>query len=88
MQSSKYTFTKGKTPFPMLFGEMIAVGEETGDMSGMLTKLAKYYEDELEQKMKNITGLLEPVLMLLIGTTVGFFAMAIIAPIYTLSDSV
>lgn len=81
-------FTEKTTVFPFLFGEMIAVGEETGDMSGMLTKLATYYESELEQKMKNINTILEPLLMLFIGGTVGFFAMAIIAPIYTLSDSV
>lgn len=81
-------FTEHKTVYPPLFGEMIAVGEETGDMSVMLSKLATYYENELEQKMKNITGILEPLLMLFIGGTVGFFAMAIIAPIYSLGDSV
>lgn len=81
------TFTEATTPFPPLFGEMIAVGEETGNMAEMLSKLAVYYENELEQKMKNITSILEPVLMLFIGGTVGFFALAIIAPIYTLSDS-
>jgi type IV pilus assembly protein PilC len=81
-------FVDKRTAFPQLFGEMIAVGEETGDMATMLTRLAVYYETELEQKMKNINSILEPVLMLFIGGTVGFFAMAIIAPIYTLSDSV
>lgn len=81
-------FVDKHTVYPQLFGEMIAVGEETGDMPTMLNRLATYYENELEQKMKNINGILEPLLMLFIGGTVGFFAMAIIAPIYSLGDSV
>jgi type IV pilus assembly protein PilC len=81
-------FSPGKTVFPDLFGEMIAVGEETGSMSDMLTKIASFYEEEVEQKMKNISSIIEPVLMVVIGGAVGLFAIAIISPIYSLSDAI
>jgi type IV pilus assembly protein PilC len=87
-QTLSSVFTEKTTVYPLLFGEMIAVGEETGNMSEMLSKLATYYETEVDQKMKNLTSILEPILMLFIGGTVGFFAMAIISPIYALSDAV
>lgn len=74
--------------YPILVGEMILVGEETGQISQMLTELATFYETEVEQKTKDLSTIIEPVLMVVIGAGVGFFALAMIAPIYSISDSV
>jgi len=74
--------------YPTLVGEMISVGEETGQISHMLEELAVFYEGEIDQKTKDLSTIIEPVLMVVIGTGVGFFALAMIAPIYSISDSI
>jgi type IV pilus assembly protein PilC len=74
--------------YPILVGEMILVGEETGQISQMLAELAGFYETEVEQKTKDLSTIIEPILMVVIGGGVGFFALAMIAPIYSLSDSI
>lgn len=72
--------------YPVLVGEMILVGEETGQIAGMLSELAQFYETEVERKTKDLSTIIEPLLMVVIGTGVGFFALALIAPIYSISD--
>jgi type IV pilus assembly protein PilC len=74
--------------YPILVGEMILVGEETGDISNMLRELAVFYEGEVEQKTKDLSTIIEPILMVVIGGSVGFFALAMISPIYSISDSI
>ncbi len=80
------TFIERKDLYPILVGEMILVGEETGQISGMLGELALFYENEVERKTKDLSTIIEPILMVVIGAGVGFFALAMIAPIYSISD--
>ena len=80
------TFIERNDLYPILVGEMILVGEETGNISNMLGELAIFYETEVERKTKDLSTIIEPLLMLLIGSGVGFFALALIAPIYSISD--
>jgi type IV pilus assembly protein PilC len=82
------TFIERKDLYPVLVGEMIAVGEETGQIANMLLELAVFYENEVEHKTKDLSTIIEPVLMVVIGATVGFFALAMIAPIYSIADSI
>lgn len=79
------SFLRHEDIFPVIFSEMIAVGEETGQHSQMLLRVAEFYEAEVEQKTKDISTIIEPFLMLAIGGGVGFFAVAMISPIYSIS---
>lgn len=72
--------------FPELVPQMIAVGEETGQLDDVLSKLANYYEQETEQAIKNLTTALEPMIMIVLGLGVGFLIVAIIMPIYNLTS--
>ena len=74
--------------YPPLVGEMISVGEETGNLAGMLENLATFYEEEVSRKTKDMSTIIEPFLMLFIGGAVGFFAVSMVSPIYKLSDSI
>lgn len=74
--------------YPVFVGEMLLVGEETGAVGDMLGQLAVFYENEVERKTKDLSTIIEPMLMVVIGGTVGFFALAMIAPIYSISDSI
>jgi len=82
------TFIERSDLYPILVGEMILVGEETGSISGMLGELAIFYETEVERKTKDLSTIIEPLLMVVIGAGVGFFALALIAPIYSISNGI
>lgn len=74
--------------FPVFVSEMILVGEETGKVADMLGQVAAYYETDVEERTKDLSTIIEPILMLFIGACVGVFALAMIAPIYSLSDAI
>ena len=67
---------------------MLAVGEETGKMTDMMDNVATYYENEVDQKTKDLSTIIEPVLMVFIGIAVGIFAIAMMLPTYSLVDAI
>lgn len=74
--------------FPILLPQIIEVGEETGKTELMLRRLAEFYEEEVSQITKNMSSIIEPILMLLIGGGVGFFAVAMLQPMYSVLENI
>ena len=70
--------------FPSLLAQMVRVGEETGALDSNLETLALFYEEEADRKISALTGMLEPALMLFVGGLVGFLAVSVIMPMYSL----
>ncbi len=87
-ESLSVVFAEYPKLYPIFFSDMIAVGEETGNVSHMLEEVAVFYEANVEEGTKDLSTIVEPMLMLLIGIFVGVFALAMIAPIYSLSNSI
>ena len=72
--------------YPLTVIQMLEVGEETGGTSEILQKLADFYEDEVSSATKNLSSVIEPIMMLFIGGAVGFFAISMIQPIYSMTQ--
>ena len=77
---------ENKKLFPPLVTQMIMVGEETGSLDSILEEIADFYEDKVTNTMKDLSSILEPVLMVLLGVAVGIVAVSIISPIYSLME--
>ena len=74
--------------YPVMVGDMMEVGEETGQLSGMLLKIALFYEEEVDQATADMSKLIEPLLMATIAVFVGIFAVAMITPMYSLMQTI
>jgi type IV pilus assembly protein PilC len=74
--------------FPVMVTQMISVGEETGRLDHMLTKVSDFYDDEVEATLKGLTSLIEPLMIVGLGGIVGFIAVSVISPIYQLVGSI
>jgi type IV pilus assembly protein PilC len=74
--------------FPSMVAQMIAVGEETGNLDTMLSKVADFYEDEVAAAIKALTSILEPVMIVLVGAIVGFIVIAMYMPMFKIYDAI
>lgn len=81
-------FVSHENLYPIFVGEMMSVGEETGQMSEMLLNVAVFYENEVDQKTKDLSTIIEPILMIIIGSAVGLFAISMLAPTYSLVEKI
>jgi type IV pilus assembly protein PilC len=74
--------------FPSMVAQMVGVGEETGALSTMLSKVADFYEEEVATAVKGLTSLLEPVMIIVVGGIVGFIVVAMYMPLFTIYDTI
>lgn len=82
------TFKKYENIYPSLFIQMVEIGEETGETSSILGKLADFYEEEVANTTRNLSSIIEPILMIIIGVAVGFFAISMIQPMYSMLGAI
>lgn len=80
--------SENKKLFPPLVIQMAEVGEETGKSEAMFLKLAEFYEEEVNQITKNLSSIIEPMLMLVMGLAVGFFAVSMLQPMYGMLENI
>ena len=97
IQLARQSISAGKTiseplkdskVFPSMMVEMIAVGEETGSMEIMLSKVADFYDDEVDVAVGALTSMLEPVMLVFMGGSVGSILIAMYLPIFTIADTI
>jgi type IV pilus assembly protein PilC len=74
--------------FPPMVAQMLAIGEETGNLDTMLSKVADFYEDEVAAAIKALTSILEPVMIVLVGGIVGFIVVAMYMPMFKVYDAI
>ncbi len=87
-ESLSSAFGERDDVYPPFFVEMIGSGEETGNLSGMLLDVAIFYENEVDQKTKDLSTIIEPIIMIVIGAAVGFFAYSMLTPMYSMMGSI
>ena len=97
LQSTRQAISEGKTIaeplqgsdiFPSMMVQMVAVGEETGSMEVMLTKIADFYDDEVDTAVAGLTAMLEPIMMVFMGGSIGTILIAMYLPIFTIADTI
>ena len=74
--------------FPPMVGHMVAVGEETGQLEHMLSKIADFYEAEVDAKVKALTALIEPLMIVFVGGMVGFIVIAMYLPMFSIYENI
>jgi type IV pilus assembly protein PilC len=74
--------------FPPMVGHMVAVGEETGQLEHMMSKIADFYESEVDAKVKALTALLEPVMIVFVGGIVGFIVISMYLPMFSIYEKI
>jgi type IV pilus assembly protein PilC len=77
-----------KGVFPELAMSMLGIGEETGQMDAMLSKVADFYEDEVEATVKVMTSMLEPLMIVFVGGIVGSILLAMYMPMFSIFDQI
>ena len=87
-EAMSVVFVEHENLYPAFVGEMIAVGEETGKISEMLLGVAVFYEEDVDERTKDLSTIIEPLLMILIGAGVGIFAVSMLAPTYSLVNNI
>jgi type IV pilus assembly protein PilC len=97
VQNARKAISEGKTiaeplqnskVFPGMMVQMVAVGEETGSMEIMLNKVADFYDDEVDVAVAALTSMMEPVLMVFMGGSIGTILIAMYLPIFTIADTI
>jgi len=97
LQMTRQSISEGKTiaeplrqskVFPGMMVQMIAVGEETGSMEVMLNKIADFYDDEVDTAVSGLTAMLEPIMMVFMGGSIGTILIAMYLPIFTIADTI
>jgi type IV pilus assembly protein PilC len=97
LQATRQSISEGKTiaeplqnsrVFPGMMTQMVAVGEETGSMEAMLSKIADFYDDEVDTAVSALTSMLEPLMMVFMGGSIGTILIAMYLPIFTIADTI
>ena len=70
--------------FPPMVGQMVKIGEETGELEKMLSKVADFYEDEVDASISSLTSIIEPLMMIGVGMMVGVIVIAMYLPMFKL----
>jgi type IV pilus assembly protein PilC len=73
--------------FPSMVCQMIAVGESTGALDAMLTKIADFYEEEVDQAVENLTSLIEPFMIVFLGVVIGGVVVSMYLPIFKMAGA-
>jgi type IV pilus assembly protein PilC len=79
---------EGNAIFPPMVGHMVSVGEETGQLESMLSKIADFYEAEVDAKVKALTSLIEPIMICLVGGMVGFIVISMYLPLFSIYEKI
>ena len=97
IQTVRAAITEGKTiaeplqeskVFPGMVVQMIAVGEETGSMETMLSKIADFYDDEVDEAVAALTAMLEPIMIVFLGGAIGGILIAMYLPIFKIAENI